>query len=219
MSNDDVLVGHLRDLAKRDSWRIPELPPSITEDVLRVLDARGWIEFAVWRLASVRQNTGLFPDGFEPRRDESIGWFSPLMGVLFYRHQSGFAWSNPEQSKQDLTLTSILAEGRRRPREAAEVRVSERGRAILAEWMIDSPTPSRRQMMTDGEKRVWNALKGRALTGAELVRLLKSEQGFDTSEETIRQHVADLRKSGYSIETKRGRGYWRPDAPPTESIS
>jgi len=69
--------------------------------------------------------------------------------------------------------------------------------------------------MTDGQKRLWDALKGRALTGKELA----SSNELDTSQETIRQWVGELKKAGYEIPNRRGRGYYRPDAPPLDGES
>lgn len=64
--------------------------------------------------------------------------------------------------------------------------------------------------LTHGEKAVWDALSAKVLTGRELMDRL------DTSEQTIREHVKAIRrKQGESaIGNRRGRGYFRPDAPP-----
>ena len=76
--------------------------------------------------------------------------------------------------------------------------------------------PSGRRPMTDGEKQVWDLLDGRALTGKGIVNALHSEKGIITSEDTVRQHILELRKAGYSIPNQRGRGYYREDSPPPE---
>lgn len=65
-------------------------------------------------------------------------------------------------------------------------------------------------LTTDGQRSVWEALNNRAMTGKELAKALH------TSGETIRQHVSDLRKAGYQVPNRRGRGYYRPDAPPDD---
>lgn len=70
-----------------------------------------------------------------------------------------------------------------------------------------------KRVMTDGQKRLWDALDGRALAGKELA----AESELDTSPETVRQWVSELRKAGYKIGTRPGRGYFRPDAPPADS--
>ena len=69
-----------------------------------------------------------------------------------------------------------------------------------------------RPPMTNGQKRLWGALKGRAMTGKELA----GKDQLDTSEETVRSWVRELRRAGYGIENRRGRGYYRPDAPPDD---
>ncbi len=69
-----------------------------------------------------------------------------------------------------------------------------------------------KRVMTDGQKRLWDALHERALTGKELA----AETELDSSEETIRQWVSELRKAEYEIDNRRGRGYFRPDAPPAD---
>lgn len=68
----------------------------------------------------------------------------------------------------------------------------------------DAATP-----MTAGQARLWDALSGRCLTA----RTLADEDELDTSEDTVRQWVQQLRHDGYDIECRRGRGYYRPDAP------
>ena len=70
-----------------------------------------------------------------------------------------------------------------------------------------------KQVMTDGQKRLWDALDGRALTSQELA----AESELGTSPETVRQWVSDLKKAGYEIDRRQSRGYFRPDAPPADS--
>lgn len=63
-------------------------------------------------------------------------------------------------------------------------------------------------LMTDGQLRIWSALAGQAATGKELARLLQM------SEDTVRAQVRLMNKSGHLVKNRRGRGYYRPDAPP-----
>lgn len=63
-------------------------------------------------------------------------------------------------------------------------------------------------IMTGGQRRLWEQLAGRAMQGPDLANAL------DTSVETVRQWVSDLRRADWKIEHRPGRGYWRPDAPP-----
>lgn len=69
-----------------------------------------------------------------------------------------------------------------------------------------------RPPMTDGQKRLWDALDGRAMAAKELA----AEAVLDTSEQTVVNMVGALRKAGYSIPNRRGRGYFRLDAPPDD---
>lgn len=83
----------------------------------------------------------------------------------------------------------------------------------LAKELRDGPP--RKRAMTEGQQMVWAALDGRALFGKELA--LRKE--LDTSEETIRQHVHEMTKHGWTVLNRRSRGYFRPDAPPEEMNS
>ena len=62
--------------------------------------------------------------------------------------------------------------------------------------------------MTNGQKAVWDALRGSCKSAKELA------SDANTSAVTVRQHVLDLRRAGRKIPLRSGRGYWRPDAPP-----
>lgn len=70
--------------------------------------------------------------------------------------------------------------------------------------------PTSSQPMTDGEKRFWDALYGRAVPGKALAKEL------DTSPDTVRGWKSRLVRSGYRVENRSGRGYFRPDAPPDD---
>ena len=69
-----------------------------------------------------------------------------------------------------------------------------------------------RPPMTDGQKRLWDALSGCAMTEKKLA----DRNQLDTSEQTVRSWVLGLRRAGYGIERRKGRGYYRPDAPPDD---
>ncbi len=79
-----------------------------------------------------------------------------------------------------------------------------------AEGAGGGKTAAARRPMTDGQKRLWDALEGQVLSAKELAREL------DSSEDTVRQWVRELRAARYSIDRRSGRGYFRPDAPPPE---
>jgi biotin operon repressor len=69
------------------------------------------------------------------------------------------------------------------------------------------------KLLTGRQQEVWDALNGRLLSDTELA----SPEWLDTgSDEGIRQFIKGIRDKGYKIQTQRGRGYFRPDAPPSE---
>lgn len=82
-------------------------------------------------------------------------------------------------------------------------------RAQVTRAVVSSPPP--RKPLTDGQQAVWQALKGRCLSAKELVL-----QGKASSDDGVRKLVSELRKAGRMIETRRGCGYYRPDAPPAD---
>jgi hypothetical protein len=59
---------------------------------------------------------------------------------------------------------------------------------------------------------VWNALEHKILTAKDL-----SETVFDgeVSADAVRQVIRAMRDAGDAVETRPGRGYFRPDAPPS----
>lgn len=67
-------------------------------------------------------------------------------------------------------------------------------------------------LMTHGQRRLWDALAGRCLSAKDLC----ADNELDTSEDTVRQWVHQLRRSGRDIRHRRGCGYYRPDSPPPD---
>lgn len=65
-------------------------------------------------------------------------------------------------------------------------------------------------VLTEGEKKVWEVLEGRAMTAAKIAGEL------NTSEQTVKEQIKSIRLKGRNVENQRGRGYFRPDAPPSE---
>ena len=106
MSVEDTLVDHLRVLGKTSTWKLPQLPDPITDDVLRCLDDRGWIQVRV--LKSMPRGA---PEKVRP-------WFSPLQ-------YDDIDWDDILRKYREAT-----AENREM---YCEVQVSEQGRARLAE--------------------------------------------------------------------------------------
>ncbi len=77
--------------------------------------------------------------------------------------------------------------------------------------IVASPT-LRGDCPTDGQSRLWAALDGRCLGAEELA----GEGELDSSDDTVRHWVMQLRNAGRDIKTRGGGGYYRPDAPPEE---
>ena len=65
--------------------------------------------------------------------------------------------------------------------------------------------------MSDGTKEVWDALLGKVLTGKQLAVLLNS------NEDAIRKRVDRLNGDGHTVQNRRGAGYFRPDALPSDA--
>ena len=74
----------------------------------------------------------------------------------------------------------------------------------------DAQEGEAKSLMTDGQKAVWDALRGSCKSAKELA------SDVNTSDVTVRQHIFDLRKADRKILHRPGRGYWRPDAPAPE---
>lgn len=99
------------------------------------------------------------------------------------------------------------------------VRVTGAGRVALAEHRVGkslgnlSRDPGK--PMSGGQKQVWDLLENCALTGSELVKALK-QRGVESSDGMVRQHIHNLKQTGFAVENRRGRGYYRLDAPPPD---
>jgi hypothetical protein len=113
MSGDDIFSKHLRTLAERETWRVRELPPEITEGVLRVHDERRWVQFRLWE----RQGSRIQPNTY-------CGWFSPR----WQPHVAGNLEFVLNRRKDDAELSP-------------EVRVSEAGKAELAVLAVCEASP------------------------------------------------------------------------------
>jgi len=69
---------------------------------------------------------------------------------------------------------------------------------------------SAKEILTDGERSLWDVLRGRTDTAKKLAKEL------DTSERVIHKWKRGLCEKGYQVNNQRGRGYYRPDAPPDD---
>ncbi len=78
---ENMLLAHLRELARRESWRVSELPEGIAERpaaILGVLDKHGWIEVHLWKRVDKHPRPYENPSNLVPMRDPWGEWFSPL---------------------------------------------------------------------------------------------------------------------------------------------
>lgn len=67
--------------------------------------------------------------------------------------------------------------------------------------------------LTDSQREVWDLLKNRILMAKEIaIELL----GDRTKEEVIRKRIWRMKQAGWPLPNKGQRGFYRPDAPPTD---
>jgi len=117
MAIEETIQRALAALADK-SHKVNALP--VSADVLRVLDHRGLIEFRTW----TPSNQGRGPDGMEVYTPWTFGWFSPA-------------------SSHGSTLEEILRKGTADGQEyISEVRLSQKGAALLAESRLSSNRPA-----------------------------------------------------------------------------
>lgn len=116
MAIEETIQRALAALADK-SHKVNALP--VSADVLRVLDHRGLVEFRTW----TPSNQGRGPDGMEVYTPWTFGWFSPA-------------------SSHGSTLEEILRKGTANGQEyISEVRLSQKGAALLAESRLSSNRP------------------------------------------------------------------------------
>lgn len=68
--------------------------------------------------------------------------------------------------------------------------------------------------LTEALQEVWDLLEGKAMIGKHIAQKVL---GDPTQEDAIRKRISDIRKTGRTIDNRRGVGCFRPDAPPKES--
>lgn len=125
---ETTLVGHLRKLARRETWRVYELPEGIAERpaaILRLLDKRGWIEVRLWERAERNPRAFEDPHDFVIRPNAYIGWFPPLRSP-----RTAGTWDGIVQN-----YTGELA---------PEVRLTELGKAKLDEVSVAASKPEKK---------------------------------------------------------------------------
>lgn len=123
MSIDDVIRIHMQKLAERESWRTNELPEELTVDILRIMDGRGLIQFRTWERGEPNPQPHVNPDPTKMvlRPQKYSDWFSPSL-----------------QPRYGGDLDNVLAKGENDPELAPGIRVSEHGRAKLAELELEA---------------------------------------------------------------------------------
>jgi hypothetical protein len=113
---EDRLLGHLRALADNPAWKVQELPEQITEEVLRCLSDRGWIELQIWQ-STERGGAKEVTRRFSPSRSpEYIGDWDAVLRK--YWHGQG-------------KMANLFC----------KLYVSEQGRARLADVALGKPEP------------------------------------------------------------------------------
>lgn len=66
------------------------------------------------------------------------------------------------------------------------------------------------RILSGQQHLVWQALSGQAMSAQDL-----ADTNVHLTEGSVRHHVGEIRRSGRKITWRRGRGYFRPGAPPT----
>ena len=78
----------------------------------------------------------------------------------------------------------------------------------------DSDEPAEaHEPLTEIPKQIWDLLNGAAVPGKELAMRC---YGDPRKASAIRKHIETIRKTGRTVDTRRGFGYFRPDSPPSE---
>lgn len=67
--------------------------------------------------------------------------------------------------------------------------------------------------LTPAQQKIWDMLEGKAMLGKELAQAV---YGDVKRAGAVRKQIEGIRKTGRTIDSKRGFGYFRPDAPPSE---
>jgi biotin operon repressor len=65
--------------------------------------------------------------------------------------------------------------------------------------------------LSEALQEVWGLLEHRSITGKQIAIELLHDP---SQEDSIRKRISDIRKTGRTIDNRRGEGYFRPDAPP-----
>lgn len=194
--------------ARFDFWQEGHSPREIESSFRRLDEAeavRGKIPFLTLRpthflgliwLGAVKRLVESFPECFPPGSLHSITNLPTNLGGPSELYWWQDHWKM--QRRACHVMASLLR----------DYPCGQVGKPEKASFVVGS-----KRVMTDGQQRLWNALDGRALTGKELA----SDSKLDTSEDTVRRWVSELRKAGYGIDHRRGRGYFRPDARPADS--
>lgn len=140
MAGEERLLSLLRLLTEREQWDTRQLPAPITVDVLRVFDSRRWIEVQTTTVEDSRESRVCF-------------WFSPMRGPgiagTWDIIQNNYFGTNPGWANR-----------------RCYVRVSDRGKAELAEAALASPADKAASIELRGDgPAIVARIKDRAMRG------------------------------------------------------
>lgn len=147
---DATEVAALRTLAERPYWGVDELPESIHAGLLRSLDDQGWVEARY----VVMQNQQKYPGDPTPASPTRHGWISPIR-------------TRGDMGEWDAVLKKRERDAWHHPN---EVRVSERGRAMLFR-ATTAEQSVRAASQASNQDRLW-AVRERCAV------LLRTDPGF-----------------------------------------
>ena len=124
-------------------------------------------------------------------------------------------WHSPEAKVLVENYGAAMEEGRhefeRRLQEHVRAHNSRLRRKQRPKTKSRSPNQRTAGILTQLERRVWDALADTILQAKELAKELGSD------EDTVRHAILGLRRKGRKVENQRGRGYYRPDALPDDA--
>lgn len=98
---------------------------------------------------------------------------------------------------------------------ADERRHLERARGELPFWRAGTPSSpvDTRRILTDLQREVWLLLNERCKTAKELAIAIYDDR---LKENVIRNLISRMNKAGWEVQSRKSRGYFRPDAPPSD---
>jgi hypothetical protein len=166
-------------LRKRDTWRLYELPPGITEPLVRRWDASGYVEIHLWETAERRPLPYENPRREVVRRCKHTGWHSPA--------------NSPGYSGWDRELEMCPWYSLKSP----ELRLTKTGHQFIDQWRLMHPGNQHRQVKNPAPKK--KKPKRRGQREKSLVLTAKQKEAWELVEEHGVREAARLlgkRESG-----------------------